>query len=83
MKFEPIVYDFFEEAFHEEYYADVMFTPEKWHGRVKSCRGIGASLSAEEIAAWEKEHLKLLAQIMPEPRNIPHYIQCTGLRVKR
>ena len=83
MKFEPVVYEYFEEAFHEEYYADVEFTPEKWHGRVKSCRGIGASLPPEEIAAWEKEHLALLARFMPEPTIIPHYIQCTGLRAKR
>ena len=30
------------------------FTRTSWNGRMKACRGIGASLTPEEIAAWEK-----------------------------
>lgn len=45
---------------HEEYLLDVPFTRESWNGRMKACRGIGASLSEEEIHAWEQEHRKLL-----------------------
>ncbi|MCR4939508.1 MAG: class I SAM-dependent methyltransferase [Treponemataceae bacterium] len=82
MKFEDIVYDYFDEAFHEEYYADVEFSPEKWHGRVKSCRGMGASMPPEKIARWEKEHLAILKKYMPTTMNIPHFIQCTALRPK-
>lgn len=82
MKFDDYTYTIFEEAFHEEYYCDVEFTPEKWHGRVKSCRGIGASLPPEKIAQWEKEHLEMLSRLMPEKTTLPHFVQCTGLRVK-
>ena len=52
----------------------VTFTRESWHGRIKTCRGIGASkLTAEEIAAWEKEHLAFLSTL-PETFDIIHYV---------
>lgn len=56
-----------------EYDLDVPFTRESWNGRIKSCRGIGASLPPEKIAAWETEHLQLLEQIAPETFSIRHY----------
>ncbi|MBO6219323.1 MAG: class I SAM-dependent methyltransferase [Treponema sp.] len=60
----------------------VSFTRETWHGRIKSCRGIGASsLSAEEIAKWEKEHLAYLATV-PETFDIPHWVTILNLRKK-
>ncbi|MBR3285350.1 MAG: class I SAM-dependent methyltransferase, partial [Bacteroidales bacterium] len=48
-----VVYDYFQLEDHEEYYLDVPFTRETWHGRMKSCRGVGASLSEEELARWD------------------------------
>jgi len=51
----------------------VTFTRESWHGRLKACRGIGASsLSANEIAAFESEHLEYLKSV-PESFEILHY----------
>ncbi|SDB44300.1 Methyltransferase domain-containing protein [Ruminococcaceae bacterium FB2012] len=51
----------------------VRFTRESWNGRIKACRGIGASgLSDDEKAAWEKEHLEML-KTYPEEFNIAHY----------
>jgi len=39
----------------------VTFTRDSWHGRIKACRGIGASsLSKDEIAAWESEHMEYM-----------------------
>jgi Methylase involved in ubiquinone/menaquinone biosynthesis len=59
---------------------NVSFTREAWHGRMKACRGIGASsLSAEEIAAWEKEHLAYL-ETQPEVFDIPHFVSILDLR---
>ena len=50
----------------------VSFTRETWHGRIKACRGIGASsLSPAQIAAFEKDHLRFL-QEQPETFDIPH-----------
>lgn len=63
----------FEIAHHEEFRLKVPFTRESWNGRMKACRGVGASLSEEEITAWEAEHKKLLTQIAPEEFTILHY----------
>ena len=63
----------FKLAFHEEYPLLVPFTRESWNGRMKACRGVGASLSDEEIKNWEREHLELLSNIAPEKFNITHY----------
>ena len=59
-----------------------MFTGKSWHGRIKACRGIGASsLSQEEIAAWEKEHLAYL-ETVPEKFSILHYATMLDLKKK-
>lgn len=60
----------------------VTFTRESWHGRMKACRGIGASsLGAEEIAAWEREHLAYM-QTVPEVFDILHYVTVMDLQKK-
>ncbi len=46
--------DKFDYVSHFEYRLNVHFTRESWNGRVKACRGIGASLDEREIKAWEK-----------------------------
>ena len=73
---------YFEMEYHEEYRLKVPFTRESWNGRMKSCRGIGASLAGEEIRAWEQEHRKLLAEIAPESFEILHYGAIAELKVK-
>lgn len=65
--------DKFELTYHEEYLLNVPFTRHSWNGRMKACRGIGASLGDEEIAAWEQEHIKLLSEIAPDTFDILHY----------
>lgn len=74
---------YFEMEYHEEYRLTVPFTRESWNGRMKSCRGIGASLTEEEIRAWEQEHRKLLAEIAPESFEILHYGAIAELRVRK
>lgn len=63
----------FQLVSHEEYLLKVPFTRESWNGRMKACRGIGSSLKEEEIALWEQEHLKLLAEIAPAEFQVLHY----------
>lgn len=58
---------------HEEYRLGVHFTREGWHGRMKACRGVGASLDEGALAAWEKEHLQLLDSIAPDEFDVQHY----------
>lgn len=73
---------FFDISNAVAYETDLPFTREAWHGRIKACRGIGASsLPAEEIAKWEKEHLEYLKTV-PENFSIPHYITILDLKRK-
>jgi len=61
------------------YDTNVTFTRESWHGRMKACRGIGASsLSNEKIAAWEQEHTGYM-QSLPEKFSILHYVSIMDL----
>lgn len=56
------------------------FTRETWHGRIKACRGIGASsLTSEEISKFESEHLNYLNTV-PETFEILHYATILDLR---
>lgn len=74
------LYKAFEAVYHEEYYVDVPFTKESWHGRMKACRGIGASLTDAEIDKWEAEHKQLLAKIAPENFSVKHYVAMLELK---
>lgn len=70
----------FKLVYHEEYPLLVTFTRESWNGRMKACRGVGASLSEEEIKQWESEHLKLLAETAPVKFKIRHYAAMAELK---
>lgn len=70
----------FELIHHEEYSVKVPFTRESWNGRMKACRGVGASLTEQEIASWEKEHRELLERIAPEEFEVLHYAAITELK---
>lgn len=79
----PEYYDkYFDIVHHEEYPVNVHFTRESWNGRMKSCRGIGASLSDKEIELWENEHLKLLHEIAPDEFDILHYTAILDIKAK-
>lgn len=61
----------------------VPFSRESWHGRVLTCRGIGAALHDDEIARFDSEHRRLLNTIAPEHFDILHYAAITILRKKQ
>ena len=65
---------------HEEYELKIPFTRQSWHGRMKACRGVGASLKEDELEKWDKEHRKLLERIAPEKFEVLHYAALTVLR---
>ena len=72
--FIPEVYENYFKKLHSEIFdVKVHFTRESWNGRIKACRGIGASLTGNEIAAFEREHMALLAKIAPEEFDVLHY----------
>ncbi len=73
----------FEIVYHEEYPLKVHFTRELWNGRMKACRGVGASLSKEELASWEQEHQKLLSKIAPNEFDVLHYAAVVELKTQK
>jgi len=48
------------------------FTRETWQGRIRACRGIGASLSAEEVERFDAAHRTLLESIAAETFTVLH-----------
>ena len=74
---------YFEPVYHEEYRLKVHFTRESWHGRMKACRGVGASLPEAEIREWEREHIKLLSETAPDEFDILHYAAVARLKKRK
>ncbi len=70
---DDIILDYFVPSYSEEYRIDVPFTRETWNGRMKACRGVGASLSKEDVERWEKEHMAMLENRAPKQFTIKHY----------
>lgn len=60
----------------------VPFTREGWNGRIRSCRGIGASLPPDKVAAFDREHRALLERIAPESFTVAHYGAVTVFRAR-
>ena len=52
--------------------APLEFTREAWQGRIRACRGIGASLSAAEVEQFDAAHRALLETIAPETFTVLH-----------
>lgn len=73
----------FDMIYHEESFLNVHFSRDTWNGRMKACRGVGASLSKEELEEWESEHLKMLSEIAPEEFDIKHYMALVELQVRK
>ncbi len=82
IRIKDAVLRWFEIEDHEEYDLEVPFTKESWHGRMRACRGVGASLSESELSGWEKEHRALLNTIAPEEFTIHHYAAIAVLKKK-
>lgn len=79
----PEVYnEKFELVHHDEYKINVRFTKESWNGRMKACRGVGASLTEDEVMRWEQEHKALLDKIAPNEFDILHYAAMAELKKK-
>ena len=66
----------------ETFDLQVPFTRDSWNGRMRACRGIEASLTPEQVEAFEKEHGVLLQRIAPESFEILHLATMLVLRKK-
>ncbi len=73
---------YFELVYHDEFLVNVHFTKDSWHGRMKACRGVGASLDEIQLKQWEKEHLELLDNIAPNEFDVLHYVAIAEYKKK-
>ena len=53
----------------------IVFTRESWQGRMRACRGIGATLGPQQIEEFDREHDALLRSIAGEEFAILHRIE--------
>jgi SAM-dependent methyltransferase len=61
----------------------IPYTHESWLGRFRACRGVGASMSAQEVAAFDREHAELLKATVPASFSILHRIDAVMFTPKR
>ena len=73
---------YFDIVKREEFRVDVPFTREGWHGRMRACRGVGASMDENNLKLWDKEHMEMLQNNAPEKFDVKHYISYAELQVK-
>jgi len=71
----------FEIVLRKEYRVNVSFTRESWHGRMRACRGVGATMNLEQLNAWDKEHMKMLNDNAPKKFEVKHYVSLAELQV--
>lgn len=50
------------------------FSRETWAGRIRACRGVGASLSPDKVIEFDSEHQELLRKIAPSEFKILHQV---------
>ena len=53
---------------------DVPFSPAAWRGRMRACRGVGATLAPAEVEAFDAAHAALLAALVPDPFTVRHRV---------
>lgn len=74
--------DLFVLTGHEEYPLPVHFTKETWHGRMRASGGVGATLTDERLAQWDREHRALLDRIAVQEFDVLHYVAMAELTLK-
>ena len=57
------------------YKEDLLFEKDSWRGRIRTCRGVGASLQPEQVKAFDEEYKKILNQYPGRTLQIKHQIQ--------
>lgn len=73
-QFEPYAKGHFDQTGHFVYDEDISFSREVWRGRIRALRAIGATLTPEQVEAFDREHEQLLKERFPETFPIRHRI---------
>lgn len=68
---EYLISDFTLHTYHK-FRVHVPFTRESWRGRIRACRGVGASLSPEKVENFDHQHDAVLKKIAPESFSVLH-----------
>lgn len=74
---------YFDLISQNEFRVDIPFSRESWHGRMRACRGVEASMALSELEAWDKEHMTMLNKCAAENFNVMHYVSIAELQVKK
>ena len=74
---------YFDLISQNEFRVDIPFSRESWHGRMRACRGVEASMTPSELDAWDKEHMTMLNKCAAENFNVMHYVSIAELQVKK
>lgn len=61
------------------YDEDLKFTREVWRGRIRALRGIGATLSEDQVETFDKEHEEMLKNAFGDEFVIPHRVMARVL----
>ncbi len=67
---------YFDDPQMDSFFVDIPFTREKWHGRMKTCRGVLASMDEKTFAEFEREH-RLMLEDLPEEFVVRHKVFLT------
>lgn len=65
---------YFEDPHTETMLVDIPFTRDSWHGRMMTSRGVMASMNAEQLAQFDAEHRKMLAEKYPGKFTVRHKV---------
>ncbi len=68
----------FREVESFSYAAGVPFSHESWRGRIRTCNGVGAALSVEQVERFDAELADLLAREFPGELMVAHRVFATS-----
>jgi SAM-dependent methyltransferase len=71
-------------GFHAMFVFDeaIPFTRESWRGRIRACRGVGATIMGKALEEFDREHEAVLNRIAPEQFTVLHRIDAHLFQVK-
>lgn len=73
---------YFDNPQMESFTLPLPFTRESWHGRIKACRGVLASMDEETFRVFERKHLKMMDKL-PESFTVEHEVFLTYYYIEK
>lgn len=73
---------YFDNPHEERFTLPLTFTRESWHGRMKACRGVLASMDEATFVEFERRHLEMMGKL-PEQFTVEHEIYLTYYYIEK